>query len=275
VGIVQVVHGMTDYIGRYESFLTSLAEKGYLAFGYDHLGHGTTVKDPSELGFVAPKNGWRYLVRDVGTFSDAVREEYGIHLPYYLLGHSMGSFIVRLAALEKVKPDKLILMATGDRNPACPFGIALAKALSFFRGPRYVSPLFYRLIFRNYDKGFPGDYPQRWITVDTENLVRYKDDPLCTFHFSVSALGDLIRLNQKSNSLAFFKKSPSETPILLLSGEFDPVGGYGKGVRRIHRRLCRFGKTSSLKLYSGYRHEILQDFCKNEVTEDILSFLAE
>ena len=272
-GIFQLIHGMTDYTERYDELLSRLAAKGFLSFGFDLLGHGRTARDPSELGFIAEKDGWKRLVEDVKITSDAIREEYGKALPYCLMGHSMGSFIARCAVVDFPDPDALILMGTGGPEPSAPLGIALADTIGKIYGKRHVSHFMQAMVFSDYDSRFPGDYPQRWITVDTENLVRYKDDPFCTFRFSVSALSDLIHLQSRANSSAFFSRIPSKMPVLLISGEDDPVGDFGKGVKKVYSRLIKKGKNATLRLFSGYRHEILQDFCREEVIGEILSFL--
>lgn len=273
-GLVQIVHGMTDYTLRYAHFMEKLAENGYLAFGYDQLGHGYTAASPEELGFIAPKDGWKYLVRDVSLFYEAVRGRYG-DAPYALLGHSMGSFVARLAALEKNSPKKLILVGSGEGDAASPLGRMMAKGMELLYGQKHVSHWMYGLVFSDYDKRFEGDWPNRWVTVDTENLIRYKDDPFCTFRFSVSALRDLITLNEKSNSRRFYRDLPLGCSSLFLSGSEDPVGNYGKGVQRIGKRLEKYGKKNRVILYQGFRHEILQDFCRDQVISDILSFLEE
>lgn len=273
-GIFQVIHGMTDYTDRYERLLLSLAKAGYVAFGFDQLGHGHTAENKGELGFIAEKNGWRYLVEDIGITSCRVREAYGEERPYVLLGHSMGSFVARLAVAEQVvKPEKLILVGTGGADSAAPLGLALSRSISALYGGKHISHFMQAMVFGDYDTRFPGDHHGRWITVDTENLIRYKDDPFCTFRFSVSAIADLICLHSRANSRKFFTCVPTDMPILLLSGAEDPVGNFGKGVKQVHKRLLRHGKTAECRLYTGYRHEILQDFCLEQVTADILNFI--
>jgi alpha-beta hydrolase superfamily lysophospholipase len=273
-GIVQVIHGMTDYTDRCEDLFFALSKAGYLVVGYDHLGHGRTAKDKEELGFFAEKDGWKILVSDAVSVASAIRKEYGKELPYILLGHSMGSFVARLAAM-KIAPEKLVLVGTSGGESGASLGRAMSFLLAKLYGTRHVSHLMQGLVFGDYDKRFPGNYPSRWITVDTDNLIRYKDDPFCTFRFSVSAIGDLIALHQKANSSTFYSQLPEGTSVLLLSGEDDPVGGYGEGVEKVYWKLLRKGKKAKMILYPGYRHEILQDFCKKQVVEDILSFLEQ
>jgi len=274
-GLFHVVHGMNEYTGRYDTFLEKMAETGYLSFCFDNLGHGRTAKNASELGFIARSDGWKYLIRDVRVFSDAVKEEYQIQKPYFLMGHSMGSFIVRCAALEEVQPDRLILMGSGGPNPLCPLGIRIAREIKKKKGERYVSDLLQSLVFGSYDRKFEGDYVGKWLCLDTENLKKYSQDPFCMFRFTVSAMEDLMILHDRANSPAFFRGISEDLPILFLSGREDPVGDYGHGVRRVHEKLLKEGKKSYARLYQGYRHEIFHDFCKEEVRKDILSFLKK
>ena len=276
-GLFQIVHGMTEYIGRYDRFMTDLAEEGWIVFGYDHLGHGGTARDESELGYIAPKDGWELLVKDVKAFSCAVRAEYdGTNsLPYCLMGHSMGSFIARLAAKEHVKPDRLIIMGTGGPNPAAGVGLCLIGLLKKIKGERHISDLIQSIAFGSYDKRFAADLklaPRAWLTTDTNVRRTYDADPLCTFRFTVSAMGDLIRLIKYSNHHAWFEAIPKDLPILLVSGEDDPVGNYGKGIRTVEKRLKKTGARVECKLYSGARHEILNDFTYDTVKNDILAF---
>lgn len=275
-GIFHIVHGMTEYIGRYEKFMCELAENGYLAVGYDHLGHGHTVNDESELGFIAHKDGWRLLVNDVKTFSDAVKKEYGENLPYYLMGHSMGSFIARLASASCVRPDKLIIMGTGGPNPAAPAGLGLIAILKRLYGDKSYSKLLRALAFGSYNKkfgGFDPNDPGKWLTTRDDIRAKYNGDKLCAYQFTVSAMGDLIRLMKYSNDKKWYNSLPTNIPILVVSGEDDPVGDYGKGVRTVQEGLEKTGHSSKCILYKGARHEILNEICENEVKKDILEFI--
>ena len=112
---------MCEYIGRFDRLMREMAELGYIAFGYDHLGHGDAAKEKNLLGFIAHEDGWKHLVDDVFIFGNEVRKMVGEPLPFYLMGHSMGSFVVRLTAAKYDHYDKLIVMGTGGPNPAAGF----------------------------------------------------------------------------------------------------------------------------------------------------------
>ncbi len=280
-GYFHIVHGMTEHITRYDRIMSDLADAGYVCFGYDHLGHGKTVKDKSELGYIAKKKGYDLLCRDVKAFSDAVfaeySEKYGSSLPYFLMGHSMGSFIVRLATEKYAKPDKLIVMGTGGANPAAGAGIALIEIIKLFKGDKHISKLVYDLAFGGYNNKFKNDEnasSQSWLSTDLEIRKKYMEDDYCTFKFTVSAMGDLMRLLKYSNRAAWFKKLP-KIPVLLVAGEDDPVGNYGKGVLEVEAKLKKRGHDVKCILYKGARHEILNDFTYEITKNDILYFCRE
>ncbi len=279
VGILQIVHGMTEYVGRYHRFMQDMADAGWLVCGHDHLGHGQTAA-PSEWGFIARKGGWELLCRDAVAFGEAVRAEYEAQfgpLPLVLMGHSMGSFVVRLVAERYAKPNALaglIVMGTGGPNPVAGAGIALAGVIQALRGERHVSGLLYSMAFGGYNKPFAAEHDlYSWLTNDTEVRDIYRADPLCTFPFTVSAMGDLIRLTKYANRKAWFRNIRSDLPLLLVSGQNDPVGGMGKGVLAVRRNLEKAGKNVTCHLYEGARHEILNDTCYGEVAGDIRRFL--
>lgn len=280
-GFFHVVHGMTEHIGRYDRIMSDMCERGYVCMGYDNLGHGRTADDPSELGYVAKRNGWDRLCEDVKLFSDAVRAEYdrteGQGKPYILMGHSMGSFIVRLASERYVHPDALVIMGTGGKNPAAGAGIAIIKLIKLIRGERHVSRFIDGLAFGSYNKRFQNDpdaSPSSWLSTDPETRKKYAADEFCTFKFTASAMEDLMRLLKYSNRRAWFR-NVADVPILLVAGEDDPVGNYGKGVTEVCERLRREGRSAECRLYKGARHEILNDFTYESTRDFIIEFCGK
>lgn len=273
-GLFHIVHGMTEYIGRYHDFMCRMAEAGYVCFGYDHLGHGRTAQ-PEERGFIAGREGDVRLCEDVGRFAQAVRAEYGEDLPYYLMGHSMGSFIARLAVANQiVKPDKLIVMGTGGPNPAAGPGLLLLRLIRGIYGEKHISPFMEKIMFGGYHKRFEQGDPKAWLTKEMAVREKYRNDPLCMFHFTVSALQDLVRLTKNANAPRWFQTVPKDLPVLLVSGKEDPVGDYGKGVVTVCKKLQAAGCSVTMKLYEDCRHEVLNDTCKEDVIRDICGFLT-
>lgn len=273
-GIFHIVHGMTEYIGRYDALLSLIASAGYVACGFDNLGHGKTAGE-NEFGFIAEKDGYKYLTDDVMRFGDAVKKDYP-GIPYYLFGHSMGSFIVRMTA-QKYKDgiDKLIICGTGGPNPAAGAGLALIKIFSLFKGKRAYSSFIENMAFGAYNKRFEKGDKYAWLTKDTGVRAAYAADPLCTFRFTLSALGDLIKLNSLCNKKAWFASVRRDLPILIISGEDDPVGDYGKGVRTVYKYLKENGCNVEIRLYRNCRHEIHNDTCREQSAEDILKFIMK
>lgn len=274
IGIFQTVHGMTEHLERYDNVLSFLTQKGYLCVIHDNLGHGKSVNDDSELGFIGKKDGWDLLIEDVKTVADYVRKDLK-DIPYFVMGHSMGSFIVRLyAARYGDSIDGAIFMGTGGKNPAASIGILVTSLLKTVKGEKHISPLVEKMAFGSYTKKFTEPTPYSWLTNDLKTIEQYSHDKYCTFKFTVSAMKDLINLNRESNLKAWYNSLRSGLPIYIISGEMDPVGGYSKGVIQVADTLAETGHTNvTLHLYKGARHEILNDFCKEDVKNDILSWL--
>lgn len=273
-GYFHVVHGMTEHIGRYDRFLGEMAKRGYLAFAFDNLGHGKTVNDNLELGFIADKNGWEYLIEDIKVFYNAVKLEFG-DMPYYLFGHSMGSFIVRVATGRTVFPNKVILSGTGGKNNLAGLGIILSSIIKAFKGKRHVSKFMDKIVFGSYNNGFESENSKRsWITSDSSLRAKYDADPLYNYRLTISALKDVITLTKIANSKKGFQKYSKDSETFLICGNQDPVSKRGAGVLEVSNRLKAVGVNAKVKIYNG-RHEIFNEpNAKEEVLNDILSFLS-
>lgn len=272
--IFHIVHGMTEHIERYGKFMSDMANAGYIVFGYDHLGHGKTAKSKEEFGYIAKKDGFKLLINDVKNAKEAITKEYGKNLKYYLLGHSMGSFVVRDAVISGLSADKLIIMGTGGPNTLTPFGLFSIKVAKLLKGEKHISKTIDALVFSSYTKYFDKNDPYSWLTKDTEEKLKHSKDPLCDFKFTLSAMEDLLKLQKIANSSRGFKITAQKNmPILLVSGSDDPVGNYSKGVKGVYGSLKNNGADVRLKLYPSYRHEILNDSSYDSVLSDIKQFL--
>lgn len=276
-GIVHLVHGISEHIGRYDETARFLAEHGFLVCGEDHLGHGRTVTDGS-YGFFAPENGWTLAARDVR----ALRKLEGArhpNLPYFLLGHSMGSFLTRTyLILWPGTVSGAVLMGTGQ-EPA-PL-VALGKRISALEcrrlGPRGVSPLVHTLSLGAYNRRFrPSRTPSDWLSRDPAEVDAFLADPLCQSRPTVSLFRDMmggLQLIARRDQLA--RMDPS-VPVCFLSGQEDPVGGMGRGVEQVVRMFQDAGcRDLSLHLYPGARHELFHEQKRREVWADLLDWLED
>lgn len=269
-GLVHVVHGMMEHISRYESFMRSMASKGFICYGFDNLGHGHTADTTGDLGYLGD---WKYPVTDVQQFSKTMKAAYGNHLRCYLIGHSMGSFIARCAASPRIW-NKAIFLGTGGPHPVAPFSLEMIRFKINREGERGYSSAIENLIFSSYNKHFRAENDMHaWVSTQVEVRSSFQTDPLCRFRFTLNGLYVLIKLYTLCNSRLWFHSVSDHLPMLLLSGSDDPVGNYGKGIKTVYRRLKANGKQVQIKLYAGYRHELLTDSCRDEVIEDILQFL--
>lgn len=271
LGLIHVAHGMTEHISRYDGFMRKMAEEGFICYGYDHLGHGYTANDDSELGYLG---SWKLLVEDLQNVSRMMKSEYG-SLPCYLIAHSMGSFIARCAASPRIWK-KVIFMGTGGPTPATKAGLAVIRAKIKKDGEHATPPEIEGMVFGSYRKRFKDeDDIIAWISTKKDVRDSFRQDKFCTFHFTLNGFYTLLKLHTLCNSKTWFKNVGSTLPILLISGSDDPVGNYGKGVTMVYKTLKANGKNVKMKLYKGCRHELLNDFRKDEVTADILKFIRE
>ena len=276
--ILQIAHGMCEYADRYDEFATYLARQGILVVANDHLGHGESVRSREELGYFPVKKKSRTVVMDMVRVSRDVRARYP-DLPFFLLGHSMGSFLARRYMMTYGKMlSGVILSGTGAQpQAALRAGQFLANAIGVIRGPRHRSQTLQKIAFSSYNRRFePVRTDYDWLSVNTENVDRYIADPLCGFVFTVNGfqtLFDVLEYIQDEKNLALI---PSELPVLMIYGSEDPVGHYGKDISSIRRQMKKAGvRQIRVQSYPGDRHEILQEDDRGQVFADILAFMEK
>ena len=273
--IVQLSHGMCEYVERYDEWARRFAEAGIIFCGNDHLGHGRTAGDKSNLGYTAPRGGAELLVEDLHQMSLIMRERYP-DLPLFLYGHSMGSFAARLY-LSKYGQLLSGALISGTAGSGAPTGLALklTHAIARLRGVRHRSAFITSLAFGAYNTRFQKENDlHSWLTRDKTVRDRYEKDPFCHFVFTTAGYDTLFSLLNAVGKKAWADSVPKELPILLFAGDMDPVGSYGKGVIEIHERLLAAGCNSTLKLYENGRHEMHNETNKDEVFGDLIDFLA-
>lgn len=272
--VVQVAHGMMDYIGRYALMADALCASGIALCGNDHLGHGDSVATPDDYGFFASRDGYKYVIDDVKGMNDLIRKELP-DLPVILLGHSMGSFISRLYSVRYPDSiDGLIIHGTAGPNPATGAGKLLVKLLRAIKGERYRSKFVCSLADGGYNKGFdPAEGDGAWLTRDPSMVADRIGNPKNDFIFTLAGYEDLFNFLGDCNSKAWFKAFPAGLRTLVISGDTDPVGGFGKGVRYVYDNLKKNGADVELKLYEGARHELFNETNRDEVFADLIKWI--
>lgn len=274
-GVVQLSHGMIDYVGRYEELADFLTGAGFVFAGNNHLGHGKTAGEESELGFFASSDGVELVIKDLHTMNKYLRSAYP-EVPVIMLGHSMGSFLARLYTVKYSHTVKgVIINGTAGKNPVLPFGKALVSMLKLIRGEKYRSKLVAGLAFSGYNSKFPkSDGVNAWLTRDIDRVASRESDPYTSYIFTLSAYGDLFRMLGECNKASWFAAYPKEMPTLIVSGDMDPVGSYGKGPDFVYKQLLLTGcHDITFKLYEGARHELFNETNRAEYFRDILDWL--
>lgn len=273
-GVIQLVHGMQEHIGRYEEFAEVLAECGYLVIGHDHIGHGKTVQQEEEFGYFASKNGWEKLVEDIHILQNLIQEQYP-NIPYVIMGHSMGSLLVRTYVTKyQDKLSGIILSGTSGQKRGLILGRMLTKLIIVTKGENYRSKLLQYLITGSFNKKFkPNRTKDDWTTRDYEKVDSYVRDPLCGKNFTASAYLDLLKGTYYLSKQKNISTTP-KVPILLFSGDKDPVGEQSKGVIRVYHMLQKTGNDKvRIRLFKDGRHEMLNEINKQEVYYFILDWL--
>ena len=275
--VLQISHGMQEHLTRYAPLAEFLNRHGIVVVGNDHLGHGLTSTDKSTDGFFANKHGANYVLNDLHQLTMLTKIRYP-NLPYFLMGHSMGSFFARLyAATFPNELNGLILCGTSGKVKGTNFGLFLLNFLKLIKGKKANSNLADKMLNKSYFKYIKNKTSQfDWITSDSKELSKYLNDERCQIRFTISAYYDMIKTLKKVNNKKWANKLNKDMPIILLSGAQDPVGQYGKGVCWLYSLLEKNGiKHLDLHLYANARHEPFNELepTKTEFYNDVLSFI--
>ncbi|MCI8799415.1 alpha/beta hydrolase [Acetatifactor muris] len=277
-GVVQIVHGMAEYVERYEEFAAFLTARGYVVTGDDHLGHGKSVEEGGKYGYFCENDPATVLVRDVHRLKKMTEALYP-DVPYVIMGHSMGSFITRnYLCRYGTGISAAIIMGTGMQPRAVVETAAAVTALQkLFCGAGHVSRLIDRLAFGGYNKKIADARTKwDWLSRDEDRVKRYMEDPLCGFTFTVNGFTALFELISRLYRGENLEQIPKKLPVLMVSGDADPVGDCGKGVKMAYNSLVGAGlENVRLKLYEGGRHELLNETNREEVMRDIHDWLEE
>lgn len=276
IGTVQIIHGMAEYIERYHDFAKYLNNLGFIVVGHDHLGHGKSVaNDQPKYGYFAQSEPVSFILEDIDQIKEWLESNYP-DLPHFMLGHSMGSFALRnYLQLYKSEISGAIFMGTGKSAAMLPVALSLTKGLNL-SAPQKQNKWLDHMAFGSFSKQFPEKGSFNWLSKNQENVRRYEDDPLTGFTFTNNGFYTLFRLVAGANRNGWAQNIDQDLPILVISGEQDPVGDFGKGPRKVAKELDEAGiRAVSLVLFADLRHEILLEEEKNEVYKAIGHWLQK
>lgn len=277
--VLQITHGMVEYIERYRPFAEYLNDRGFLVVGHDHIGHGASVVTAEDWGYFQEPNPSDTLVEDMHTLRETVQKE-NQGVPYFMLGHSMGSYMLRkYLCIHSEGVSGAVIMGTGCvSDMTTKMGMRLCKMIAAFRGwhyrSRFMQSLSYSKPYKRFDL-YGKDYANSWLTKDTDMVKNYYADPRCTFLFTLNGYLGLMEAVYYDNQMEHIEKVSKELPMFFVSGEDDPVGDCGAGVKKVYAMYQKAGmKDITYKLYEKDRHEILNETDREQVYADIGAWLS-
>lgn len=275
-GIIQIVHGMVEHVGRYGRYAQLMAHEGFVVVGEDHVGHGHTANSPEALGHMEPGRGMAEILEDMTLLAQETRMAYP-RAPLIMLGHSMGSFLARAFIVDHPGlVDGLILSGTAFRSQLpIRAGRSLARSIGATRGLTYRSELVEKLALGAYSTPFrPNRTPHDWISRNEAAVDEYEADELSGSMFTVGAYSEMFGLLGRVCSTSHLNATPRDLPILIISGDRDPVGHMGSGPRELEKRYREAGvEDVTLELYAGCRHELLNELDHEMVENDVLDWI--
>ncbi len=271
--ILQIVHGVSEYILRYDDFANYIGANGGVVCGIDNLGHGKSIGKYG-LGYFSKKDGYKHFAQDAYTMTTIIKDKYP-NIPFFILGHSMGSFIVKsyLTSYKDIA-ERVVIMGTSGTNKLAGIGKFMAKTACVFGGRTKPNKFLEKLAFQDYVNKYTDSY-FAWLSTNKANVEKYEKDPLCGFTLTSLGFLDLTSLLDSVSGAKWAEQISKDTPYLLISGEKDPVGNCGRGVHEVYEHMKNAGvKHVTIKLFEGMRHEILNETNKDEVYKYVLDFLT-
>ena len=279
--IIQIIHGMLEYIERYLPFIEYLTSQGFIVVGHDHLGHGQSINTPEDLGYFGEPNPAELLIQDIHTLREMTQKKYP-KLPYFICGHSMGSYLLRQYICNYSNGlSGVILLGTGYMTPCeTLFALGFVQTISCFKGMKHRSQISKKISFeigpyRKFDNT-RKDLNNSWISRDPEMVREYYNDKKCQFDFTLNGYYGMVQAIRYCCNPTNVAKINKDVPILFVSGDNDPVGNNGEGVKKSYEIMKLIGSLDvTMKLYENSRHEVLNELNRKEVYEYILKWLNE
>lgn len=276
--VLQIAHGMAEHIERYEPFAKFLTDRGVVVTGASHLGHGKSVGEGQLQGYFCEVDAATVLVRDVHRLKKMTESLYP-NLPYFILGHSMGSFITRNYISRYGTGIKGAIIASSGVMPQGMLKAsgAAMNVIAKVHGEKHVSKFCDKVAFGNYNARIENPKTAfDWLCSDEKVVQKYVDDPMCGFTFTMNGFKGIMELMNRAHKPEYLEKVPKELPLYVIAGYEDPLGNYGQVVTALPALWAAYGiKNVEAKGYKNVRHELLNDTCKKEVMEDIYAWLKK
>ncbi len=271
-GVLQISHGMSEHSGRYADFARFMASRGFVVCANDHAGHGKSVRE--YFGYFG-KKGYEAVVKDMHTLTQLMKAEYP-NKPYFLLGHSMGSFLSRAyCAKHGQELTGILYSGTGVYTPVMGLALAVTRAFIAMRGETAENKFINTINNKMFTSRFaPVKTGREWLSRDTALIEKHAADPVCFFIFTNGGYRDLFMLIRDVSTDGWYRSVPKNLPMYIFSGDADPVGEYGKAVKIFYEKLNKSGCGDvTLKLYKDGRHEMLNEINRKDVYADILTWI--
>ncbi|MBE5828999.1 MAG: alpha/beta hydrolase [Butyrivibrio sp.] len=279
IAILQIIHGMQEYVDRYDEFANYLAERGILVIGNDHLGHGGSVGENGTKGFFCKEDPATVLVRDAHRLKKMTQEDYP-GIPCFILGHSFGSFVAREyitrygTGIKGAIIQGTAFMPTGTIKSLS----GLVSFLQFILGEKTRSTMINNMAFKGYLKRIQNPRTKfDWLSHNEESVNKYIADPFCNFVFTLNGFKTMAELLKRVQDVEKMEDIPKNLPILITGGKEDPVGSYGDALKRLYTIYTNelHIENVELKLYDGMRHELQQEIGRETVFEDQYNWLKK
>ena len=283
--VVQIAHGMGEHAERYERVAERLVGEGYAVYANDHRGHGRTAVPPDagraaaeNLGHLADEDGWNRAVRDLYLLNRRIAKEHP-RAARVLLGHSMGSLMAQQYLTEHGDSIGAAVLSGSTGNPGSLRRIAvwIARIERLRLGRRGQSSLLRSLLFGRSNREFePSRTEFDWLSRDRHEVARYAEDPLCGFVLTAQSLLDMFAALGRMYAADALESIQKELPVLIFSGEEDPIHEHGRGLERLVAGYEAAGlRNVSKRVYARGRHEMFNETNRDEVVADLLAWLEK
>jgi len=275
---VQIVHGMAEHGGRYARLARALTDAGYAVYAQDLPGHGRSVRDADELGHFADREGWRLTLSSIDGVRALIEKEQQ-HLPHFMLGHSMGSFLLQDYVIEHGQglAGAVFSATSGDLGVLRAIGLQLLRGEALWLGGRHRSALAEQLTFKDFNRRFkPARTDFDWLSRDTAEVDKYVSDPRCGFRCSAALWIELMEMAGRQADPQRLACIPKTLPVLMIAGSADPACRGEKGPRALEQHYRKAGLTDiEVRIYPDARHELLNELCRDQVTAELLQWLQQ